>query len=77
MRVEATGWGTTDFGGRPSTRLRRVTLDVMANSVCASRLQNSNILQSHLCTFTPGRDVCQVSIKQYRGSISGFAHILA
>ncbi|XP_055705662.1 venom serine protease 34-like [Phlebotomus papatasi] len=59
MRVEATGWGTTDFGGRPSTRLRRVTLDVMANSVCASRLQNTNILQSHLCTFTPGRDVCQ------------------
>uniref|UniRef100_A0A6B2EI46 Putative trypsin n=1 Tax=Phlebotomus kandelakii TaxID=1109342 RepID=A0A6B2EI46_9DIPT len=58
-RVEATGWGTTDFGGPQSSRLRRVTLDVVANSVCTSRLNNPNILTSHLCTFTPGRDTCQ------------------
>ncbi|GAB0090087.1 venom serine protease [Sergentomyia squamirostris] len=58
-QVTTTGWGTIDFGGPRSNRLRRVTLDVVANSVCASRLNNSNILPSHLCTFTPGRDTCQ------------------
>uniref|UniRef100_A0A1B0GL98 Putative trypsin-like serine protease n=1 Tax=Lutzomyia longipalpis TaxID=7200 RepID=A0A1B0GL98_LUTLO len=58
-RVEATGWGTLDFGGPTSNRLMRVTLDVVANSVCTSRLNNPNILASHLCTFTPGRDTCQ------------------
>ncbi|XP_059607767.1 venom serine protease 34-like [Phlebotomus argentipes] len=58
-RVEAAGWGTLEYGGPRSNRLQRVTLDVVANSVCTSRLNNPNILTSHLCTFTPGRDTCQ------------------
>lgn len=56
--VIATGWGTTDFGGLVSQKLRRVSLDVITNAVCRRsypKLQNMNI-----CTYTSGKDTCQV-----------------
>lgn len=59
-QVVATGWGTIEFGGPKSNRLRRVSLDVITNAVCR---RSFNALQgTNICTFSQGRDMCQVGI---------------
>lgn len=55
LQVDVAGWGTTSFGGQTSTTLRRVTLDVIANSQCQVQYVNNQ----KLCAFTPGKDTCQ------------------
>lgn len=55
LQVDVPGWGTTSFGGQTSTTLRRVTLDVIANSQCQVQYVNNQ----KLCTFTAGKDTCQ------------------
>lgn len=56
--VEATGWGTTSFGGPTVKRLRRVTLDVITNVVC--RRSFGTVQATNICTYTMGKDMCQV-----------------
>lgn len=58
--VQATGWGTTSFGGQRVQRLRRVSLDVITNAVC--RRSFSSLLPTNICTYSMGRDMCQVGI---------------
>lgn len=58
--VEATGWGTTSFGGQRVQRLRRVSLDVITNAVC--RRSFPSLLGMNICTYSEGRDMCQVGI---------------
>uniref|UniRef100_A0A182SJ24 Peptidase S1 domain-containing protein n=1 Tax=Anopheles maculatus TaxID=74869 RepID=A0A182SJ24_9DIPT len=55
--VEATGWGTTDFGAPASSVLRKVSLNVITQQSCQSSMPN--ILASHICTYTAGKDTCQ------------------
>ncbi|XP_041782957.1 venom serine protease-like isoform X2 [Anopheles merus] len=55
--VEATGWGTMDFGAPTSNVLRKVSLSVISQQSCQSSMPN--ILASHICTYTPGKDTCQ------------------
>uniref|UniRef100_A0A182PP26 Peptidase S1 domain-containing protein n=1 Tax=Anopheles epiroticus TaxID=199890 RepID=A0A182PP26_9DIPT len=55
--VEATGWGALDFGEPTSNVLRKVSLNVISQQSCQSSLPN--VLSSHICTFTKGRDTCQ------------------
>ncbi|XP_052862909.1 venom serine protease-like [Anopheles cruzii] len=55
--VVATGWGTLDFGSPASKVLQKVSLNVITQQSCQSQMPN--ILASHICTYTPGRDTCQ------------------
>ncbi|XP_052901412.1 venom serine protease-like [Anopheles moucheti] len=55
--VEATGWGTLDYGAQVSTVLRKVSLNVITQPACQAAV--ANILPSHICTFTPNKDSCQ------------------
>jgi trypsin len=48
--VIAAGWGTLDFGGRPSEVLKHVFLNVVSSNSCTA---------TQMCTLTPGRDTCQ------------------
>lgn len=57
-KVDITGWGSTFFAGPPSTVLNKVTLDVVSNTQCSSKLQKT-MLTSQLCTYTQGKDTCQ------------------
>lgn len=56
-RVEALGWGTTEFGGPLSNRLQKVNLEVTNKSSCESAYPNK-ITSAQFCTFTPGKDTC-------------------
>lgn len=62
--VEAVGWGTTSFGGKPSTALRKASLSVISYAQCQQYYGNK-IAYSHLCTLTPSRDACQVRNLRY------------
>lgn len=68
-QVEALGWGTVDFGGPRVQSLRRVTLDVITNTVC--RRSYGNLQGTQMCTFTPGKDTCQVSRGGHFYSVKG------
>lgn len=57
--LTAVGWGSQTFAGPLSSVLRQVQLNVISNSNCASR-GFPNLVNSQLCTFTSGRDTCQV-----------------
>lgn len=56
-RVEALGWGTTEFGGPLSNRLQKVSLDVINQSACESAYPN-RITSGQFCTYTRGKDTC-------------------
>ncbi|KAJ6647070.1 Venom serine protease 34 [Pseudolycoriella hygida] len=55
--VEATGWGTIFFGGEISTTLRKVSLNVISNTLCSQYF--SNIAATQICVKTPTKDTCQ------------------
>lgn len=57
--VEAVGWGTTSFGGKPSEVLQEVPLRVISYQECAD-YYGTRIAYSQICTLTPSRDACQV-----------------
>lgn len=59
--LTAVGWGSQTFAGPLSPVLREVQLNVISNSNCALR-GYPNLVSSQLCTFTNGKDTCQVSI---------------
>ncbi|XP_039436952.1 venom serine protease-like [Culex pipiens pallens] len=55
--VEATGWGTVDFGAPTSSVLQKVSLNVISNESCRTKM--AGVTASQLCTFTAGKDTCQ------------------
>lgn len=59
--LQAVGWGSDRFGGPLSKTLRQVTLNIISNSMCTNVF--SNLADSQLCTFYPGRDSCQVFLQ--------------
>lgn len=56
-KVDVAGWGTLSFGGTQPHKLQKVTLDVVQNGVCSSKV--SNLYPTQLCTYTYGKDTCQ------------------
>lgn len=56
-RVEALGWGTTEFGGPISTKLLKVALDVVDLSRCQSAYPG-RVTDAQVCTYAPNRDTC-------------------
>lgn len=63
--VEAVGWGTLSYGGPVSKALQKVSLRVITNNQCASSYKNQ-IQNTHICTYTQGKDACQVSFFKVR-----------
>jgi trypsin len=60
-KIDAAGWGTLEFGGPQSKVLMRVSLDVLTNSACQTQLgTGTTIATSQMCTYTTGKDTCQV-----------------
>lgn len=59
----AAGWGSTEFGGPLSSVLLHVGLNVISQAQCSVRYPN--VVDSQLCTFTPGKDACQVDILKH------------
>lgn len=55
-KVTVAGWGLDSFGGRSSNVLRKVDLDVLSNSNC----NVADLVDKEFCTFTSGKDSCQV-----------------
>jgi trypsin len=61
--VDAAGWGTLEFGGPQSKKLMKVTLNVLTNTDCQTRLGSATVINSaQICTFSTGKDTCQVSV---------------
>lgn len=56
--VEAVGWDATGYGYPESKTLRKVGLNVISNAQCNN--DYGTIQPSQLCTYTKGRDTCQV-----------------
>lgn len=56
-RVEALGWGTTEYGGPLAHRLQKVTLDITNQTVCEAAYPNK-ITSGQFCTYTSGKDTC-------------------
>ncbi|KAJ6647068.1 Venom serine protease [Pseudolycoriella hygida] len=57
--VIATGWGTTEFGGRKSDYLQKVDLTVLKNDDPRCKSAYPNIQKSQVCTYKEGKDTCQ------------------
>lgn len=57
--LTAVGWGSQTFAGPLSPVLRQVQLNVISNSNCAAR-GFPTLVDTQLCTFSSGRDTCQV-----------------
>lgn len=64
--VTATGWGSTEFAGAQSQILKKVNLNVIANGACSAPQAASN---GFMCTYTPGKDTCQVSGRLFKGIV--------
>ncbi|XP_011166277.1 venom serine protease isoform X2 [Solenopsis invicta] len=58
--VTALGWGMMEFGGPKATRLQKVNLNVITLEECQNRLPNQGIKVQDLCTYTDGKDTCQM-----------------
>lgn len=58
--VDMVGWGTTSYSGPISTAQRKVEVQVISNAQCMQVYRN-RIQPSNICTYSPGRDACQVS----------------
>lgn len=56
-RVEAIGWGTVEHGGPVSSRLLKVSLDVVNQTKCESSYPNS-VTSAQLCTYSRNKDTC-------------------
>ncbi|RLU26278.1 hypothetical protein DMN91_000072 [Ooceraea biroi] len=57
--VQALGWGLLDFGGAKSSTLQKVHLNVINPAKCKSYYPGIN-MDNHVCTYTPGKDTCQM-----------------
>lgn len=59
-QAEAVGWGKTSYGGPVSTNLQKVELTVIPNSEC-NKNYPYQISTAQMCTFSPMKDICDVS----------------
>lgn len=59
-QAEAVGWGRTSYGGPVSTNLQKVELTVIPNSEC-NKNYPYQISTAQMCTFSPMKDICDVS----------------
>ncbi|XP_029731272.1 venom serine protease-like [Aedes albopictus] len=57
IELEATGWGSTDFGDPKSNVLLKVGLPVIDPGQCSKTY--SNFAATQICTFAAGKDTCQ------------------
>lgn len=62
--VEATGWGTLEFGGPLSTTLQKVSLNVISNENCETQYPAA-ITPQQMCTFRRNKDTCQVQFSSF------------
>lgn len=53
------GWGLIEFGGAKSKDLQEAKVNVIDLAKC--RQSYSNVTNSNICTYTPGKDSCQVT----------------
>lgn len=67
--VTATGWGTTEFGGRMSNYLQKVDLTVLKNNDELCIKTYPTIADSQMCTYKENKDTCQVSSVNYEAKI--------
>ncbi|XP_053980748.1 venom serine protease 34-like [Hylaeus volcanicus] len=58
--VDLLGWGSTDFGGPPSSTLQKVTVSVITNLECSAIYPTININRDTICTYGKGKDGCQM-----------------
>nr|AXY94763.1 trypsin-like proteinase T2a precursor [Galleria mellonella] len=56
--VTVLGWGTLFIGGPVSKVLRQADLDVISQDQCQAKYQALD--SSQICTYTPGKDACQL-----------------
>ena len=63
--LDALGWGTLEFGGPTSDRLMRAALTAVPVSQCVAAFGDQVDPGTQLCTFSPGKDTCQVSPRLY------------
>ncbi|CAO1317778.1 unnamed protein product [Diamesa hyperborea] len=54
--VTVPGWGATEFGGPSPTKLQKVSLNVITEATCKSKLPN--ITPKKMCTYTATKDTC-------------------
>lgn len=54
------GWGLTEFGGQKPNVPKKVHLNVINPNDCKKYY---NITSKDMCTYTPGKDSCQVKKK--------------
>lgn len=59
-QAEAAGWGQVSYGGPTSTNLKKVELTVIPNDEC-NKNYPYQISTAQMCTFTPHKDICEVS----------------
>ena len=55
------GWGTTSFGGPTSDVLLKTRVQVVEQRMCLTVFNQSAASGKQVCTFTPGKDTCQVN----------------
>ncbi|XP_014289432.1 venom serine protease [Halyomorpha halys] len=58
--LTALGWGTIFFGGPTSEVLQKVQLEVVPERTCIAAFNRSASSGKQVCTFTPGKDTCQM-----------------
>ncbi|CAG4939721.1 unnamed protein product [Colias eurytheme] len=57
-QLTALGWGTLYIGGPTPDILQKVVLDVISQADCSRRV--NSLTDRQLCTYTPGKDACQM-----------------
>lgn len=56
------GWGQTSPGGMLAEALRKVDVKVIDQKKCMA--SEENVTDRQICTYTPGKDSCQVWIEK-------------
>lgn len=74
-QAEAVGWGKTSYGGPVSTNLQKVELTVIPNNECTKNYPYQ-ISTAQICTFSPMKDVCDVSMLHPAPFFSCNSHFL-
>ena len=62
------GWGTLREGGSQASKLMQVTVSVQPNDVCKKNYGSNapgGIIDTMLCAAAPGKDSCQVHLRNF------------
>lgn len=66
--IQLSGWGLTSFGGKKATKLQKVNLNVINPEDCKKK--EPKVTNGNICTYTPGKDSCQVKKQNFYYLIS-------